>query len=90
LPAQHAARDSRVAKGEMQRRSWHGNAVGLTDAFDPFHLCQDLRWRIPIVVFRTTHGAGCQNTRIEYAAEQHADSLLLRQRQKLRQCRLLQ
>ena len=61
-PAQHDARDSRMAKGKMQRRSWQRNAMRITDAFDLFHLCQDLRWRIPIIVFGTTHRAGRQNT----------------------------
>ena len=74
----------------MQRRGRQGDAMGLTDALDIRNPCQDMRRRVLIIVFGALNRAGCQNARIEHAAEQYADALLLRQRQELLKRRLLQ
>ena len=59
LRPENDARDSRVTQGEMQRRGWQGNAMGMTDAFDLGDLGQDLRWSVPIIVFGAARRAAC-------------------------------
>src|SRR3984893_2432519 len=90
LRSEHNAGNGRMAQGKMQRRGRQGNAMSSTDAFDLLNLCQDLRRRVLIVVFGAGNGAGCQNARIEYAAEQHGDALSHGQRQEVLERRLLQ
>ena len=62
LRSQHDADHGGMTEGEMQRRGWQSNAMGITDALDFCHLFQNVRGCVLIIVFSASNGAGCSSS----------------------------